>query len=277
MKPAAFDYLRPDGLDHAVRLLADADGAALPISGGQSLLVLMGLRLTMLEAVVDVSRLPELREVHDHSDHVEIGALTTHAAIEDGAVPDASNGLMARVASKIAYRAVRHRGTIGGSVALADPAADWPACLIALGAEVRIAGPDGERAVAAADFVVGAYETVLAPGEIITGFRIPRRPGLRWGTSKVSRKSGAFADSMAVYVEAVDDQTPRVALAGTSSHVRVLPRAGVYAKDHKVLDAAELRAVIVEDLADIAPDADAYQQRCHVATVTRAMMEARQP
>jgi carbon-monoxide dehydrogenase medium subunit len=275
MKPAAFEYNRPGTLAEATRLLAAGDGSAMPIAGGQSLLVLMGLRLTMIDRLVDVSRLPELREVHDDGRHVFVGAATTHAMIEDGRIPDPSAGLMSRVAGKIAYRAIRNLGTIGGSVALADPAADWPACLIALGAEVRIAGPDGRRWESVAGFVTGAYETILAPAEIVLGFRIAHRASLRWGTSKVSRKSGAFADSMAVYVEAAGDE-PRAALAGTSSRACLLPRVGQYAKDHATLDPAHLRAVILQDLAEVAPDADAYQRRCHVATVSRAMAEARQ-
>ena len=275
MKPAAFDYARPQTVAEAVAVLAAADGAAMPIAGGQSLLVLMGLRMTMIDLLVDVSRLPELRELRDDGDSVFIGASTTHAMIEDGRIPDPSMGLMARVASKIAYRAIRHLGTIGGSLALADPAADWPACLIALDAEVGIAGPDGQRREKAEDFVTGAYETSLQPGEIVLGFHIPRRAAMRWGTSKVTRKSGAFADSMAVYVEAPDGAPPRLALTGTTSHARLLPRVGRYAQDHAVVDAADLRAVILEDLAEVTPDADAYQRRCHVATVSRAITGAR--
>lgn len=274
MKAAAFDYCRPDSVADAVARLSEMDGAALPIAGGQSLLALMGLRLTMIEQIVDISRLAELRETRDAADHVFIGALTTHAAIEDGRVPDPSAGLLGRVASRIAYRAIRNRGTIGGSVALADPAADWPACLIALDAEVIIAGTDGERSEPVADFITGAYETTLSGGEIVVGFRIPRRPALRWGTSKVSRKSGAFSDSMAVVVESGD--ATRIALAGTSSRACLLTNAAAYAAANKVIDGAALRAAVLCDLDKVAPDADAYQRRCHVATVTRAMKEARQ-
>jgi carbon-monoxide dehydrogenase medium subunit len=277
MKPAAFEYSRPGTVAEAIALLADADGSAMPISGGQSLLILMALRLTMIDRLIDVSRLPELREIRDDGRDVFIGASTTHAMIEDGKIPDPSLGLMSRVASKIAYRAIRNLGTIGGSMALADPSADWPACLIALGAEVSIAGPDGQRWQKAEDFVTGAYETSLLPAEIVLGFRIARRKSMRWGTSKVTRKSGAFADSMAVFVEAGGGEPPRAALTGTTSHARILPRTGKYAQDHSVLDPGDLRSVILDDLAEIVPDADAYQLRCHVATVSRAMAEARNP
>jgi aerobic carbon-monoxide dehydrogenase medium subunit len=275
MKSAAFAYCRPGTVTEAVAVLAASGGAAMPVSGGQSLLVLMGLRLTMIDTLVDVSRLPELRAIQDDATEVFIGASTTHAMIEDGKIPDPSSGLMARVASKIAYRAVRNLGTIGGSMALADPSADWPACLIALGAEAYMTGPDGPRREKAETFVRGAYETSLAEGEIVVGFRIPRRKAMRWGTSKVSRKSGAFADSMAVFVESAGDDPVRVALTGTGSHARLLPRVGAYAQRCRTPDPGDLRAVILEDLAAIVPDADAYQRRCHVATVSRAMTEAR--
>lgn len=275
MKPAAFDYTRPETLSDAIRILADAGGAAAPICGGQSLLVLMGLRLTMIERLVDVSRLKELHEIYDDGRHVFVGAAITHAMIEDGRIPDPSSGLMARIAGKIAYRAIRNLGTIGGSVALADPAADWPTCLIALGADVSIAGPDGQRWSPVADFITGAYETILKPAEIVLGFRIPRRASLRWGANKVSRKSGAFADSIAIFVEGVDGDTPRAVLAGTSSRACLLPGVSRYAEENHALDQAELRAIILQDLAELAPDADGYQRRCHVATVSRAMTEAR--
>ena len=111
-------------------------------------------------------------------------------------MPDVFNGLMRRVAGQISYRAVRNHGTIGGSVALADPAADWPACLIALGASLRVVGRNGVRVQRIDDFVKGAYETTLITGDIIMGFDIPRRRRpFRWGFAKVARKSGAFANS----------------------------------------------------------------------------------
>ncbi|MDB5564203.1 MAG: molybdopterin dehydrogenase [Tardiphaga sp.] len=275
MKSAAFQYSRPETVAEAVALLTAAEGSAMPISGGQSLLILMALRMTMIDRLVDISRLPELRELRDDRSDVFIGASTTHAMIEDGKIPDPSTGLMSRVASRIAYRAIRNLGTIGGSMALADPSADWPACLIALDAEVSIAGPDGQRWEKAEDFVSGAYETILLPGEIVLGFRIARRQSMRWGTAKVSRKSGAFADSMAVFVEAAGDGLPRAALTGTTSHARILPRVGKYAQNRSILDPGDLRAAILDDLAEIVPDADAYQLRCHVATVSRAITDAR--
>ncbi len=158
--------------------------------------------------------------VSESSAAVQIGALTTHAAIEDGKVPDRFAGLLRRVASTISYRAVRNHGTIGGSVALADPAADWPPCLIALDADVRIASRNGMRRQAVTDFVQGTYTTSLTAGEIILGFDVPDPGGpLRWGFAKVVRKSGAFANSIA-FVVARDKQASVVlAAAGARPYI----------------------------------------------------------
>jgi len=274
MKAPAFEYVRPRTLDEALSRLAEDDGA-MPVSGGQSLLVLMGLRFAMAGTLVDISRLPELNRVSETQERVFLGAATTHARIEDGKVPDPSLGLMPRVANKIAYRAVRNLGTIGGSMALADSAADWPACLIALDADLVIAGPSGERREKAETFVRGPYETGLAPGELIVGIDIPRRKAARWGTYKVNRKSGAFADSMAVVVDSSSDGPARIALTGTSSHARLLRHASAWAEQNRAPDPAALRDAVIADLEEADPSADAYRIRCHIATVTRALAEAR--
>ena len=155
MKAAPFDYVRPATLDAACAALAEDGVATAAIAGGQSLLPMLSLRVAIVDQLVDIGRLEELKEVTLTPDVLRIGALITHAAIEDGNIPDVTNGLMRRVAGGISYRAIRHHGTIGGSVALADPAADWPGCLMALGAMVRIAGLCGERSEPVADFIKG--------------------------------------------------------------------------------------------------------------------------
>jgi CO/xanthine dehydrogenase FAD-binding subunit len=130
---------------------------------------------------------------------IRYGALTTHAAFEDGRVPDASNGLMPYIGSQIAYRAVRTRGTIGGAVALADPAADWLTTIIALEGEVALVGPNGRRTVAGTDFALGPYMTVIDDAELIEAIIVPRRPrSERWGRYNVARKTGEYAESMAI-------------------------------------------------------------------------------
>ena len=253
MKPSAFEFSRPATVAEAVHLLTEgADDGAMAICGGQSLLIMMALRITMTSMIVDISRLEDLRRVEQNRDTTFIGAATTHAEIEDGKVPDPSLGLMPSVASKIAYRAVRNRGTIGGSIALADPSADWPACLLALDAEAVISGPNGERREKIEDLLQGPYQTALDVGEIIVGFQIGNRDA-RWGTSKVSRKSGAFADSIAVFIDRPSDGPARLALTGTTSHARLLPKVGTYAAQNRIVDPNELRATALEDLADIDP------------------------
>src|ERR1700704_746275 len=174
MKSAAFDYVRPASLADAIALLAQGDRDAQLMAGGQSLVAMMNLRVASPDLVIDIGRLAELRTVAETSDHVSLGACVTHATIEDGRVPDPSRGLMPRVAANLAYRAVRTRGTLGGSLALADPAADWPTVIGALGAELPLRGPRGERTVAAVDFATGIYETVRAADEIIVSIRIPK-------------------------------------------------------------------------------------------------------
>ena len=277
MKPAPFDYICPDGVADAIAALNQRGKTASLLAGGQSLLVLLSLRVAQVDLLVDIGRIEELKRVAETPTHVFLGAAITHAMIEDAAVPDPSLGLMPRVASAIAYRAIRHHGTIGGSVAFADPASDWPACLMALDASVKIRGPAGDRREAVADFVQDMYTTTLMQGEIILGFEIPRLPaGARWGTAKVTRKSGAFALSMAFVVEGGDRPT-RVILGATSSRAQVLPAVAGYLSKHTQIDEVELRAAIDGDLDSVDPKADGYQRRAHAATILRAVREARAP
>jgi aerobic carbon-monoxide dehydrogenase medium subunit len=200
MKPAAFDYVRPATVAEALGALAGTPGAKV-LAGGQTLGPMLNLRLAQPAVLVDITRIPELAAVSEDKDAVTIGATVTHAAIEDGRIPDPTGGFLARVARGIAYRAVRTRGTIGGSLAHADPSADWLACLTALRADVLIAGPRGSRRVPVQAFVRGAMETELAPEDLIVGIRIPRSsPGTRFGFHKICRKTGEFADAIGVVV-----------------------------------------------------------------------------
>jgi carbon-monoxide dehydrogenase medium subunit len=209
MKPAPFAYACPATLDEAIRLLAESGGSARPLAGGQSLVPMLNLRLAPTERLVDLAGIAALRRVEDKGASVLYGALTPHAAFEDGAVPDASNGLMPHVAARFAFRAVRNRGTIGGALALADPAADWLPTVVALGARLHLAGPEGARVVAAEEFVLGPYFTALAEGEILTAIEVPKlAAATRWGYAKVTTKVGEYAESMAI---AVVDRAPRSA------------------------------------------------------------------
>lgn len=196
MKAAAFEYARPASLADAISLAGEA-GARI-LAGGQSLGPMLNLRLVKPRLLVQVNRLPELTGVATDADAVTIGACVTHTAIADELVPDIGGGVLSRVAESIAYRAVRNRGTIGGSLCHADPAADWVTVLVALDAVVLLQGPDGPRSLRVSDFIPGAFRTALVPGEIMQAIRVLRLPAdARWGYEKACRKPGDFAHAMA--------------------------------------------------------------------------------
>jgi carbon-monoxide dehydrogenase medium subunit len=274
MKPAPFDYVRPRSLAEASVALGRKGVTTAAIAGGQSLLPMLSLRVALVDLVVDISRIEDLKAITKTPTGIWIGALTTHAAIEDGKVPDIFGGLMQRVASQISYRAVRNHGTIGGSVALADPAGDWACCLVALGADVRVAGRSGMRFQPVAEFVRGQFDTSLATGELIVGFDIPGpQKSFRWGFAKVARKSGAFANSIAIAVSQGAKGPVTVTLGAAG------PRPTQLAEVSQQVQAGApekaLRAAIEADLELHVPDADAYQKRMHTANILRAVRDMR--
>src|SRR5262245_57275608 len=194
MKPVAFEYARPTTLADAAALLGAPQVFAKALAGGQSLGPMLNLRLAQPDLLVDITSIPELTAVSDGPDRLELGACITHADIEDGRVPDPTNGLLRHVAGRIAYRAVRNRGTIGGSLAHADPAADWISALALVDASAIAWTPRGGRTVAVADLIVSSFTTVLRPDEIIQTIRVPKlSAAARWGFYKFSQKAGEFA------------------------------------------------------------------------------------
>jgi carbon-monoxide dehydrogenase medium subunit len=180
MIPAKFDYTKPGSVDEAVRALADGGEDAKVIAGGQSLLPLLRLRLSFPDLLVDVGGLGELRGVRDEGDTLWIGALTTLDEAQRDPVLAQHCGLLAQTAALIADPAVRHRGTVGGALAHADPAGDLPAVAAALDATMIARGPGGERTIGAGEFFLDYLTTALAPGEILTGIRVPKL-GPGWG------------------------------------------------------------------------------------------------
>jgi carbon-monoxide dehydrogenase medium subunit len=283
MKAAAFDHARPESLDAAIGLLAGAGGARV-LAGGQSLGPMLNLRLARPELLVQVNRLPELVSIAADAESVTIGACVTHAAIADGAVPDIGHDvpirqdvvsghdgligqevfigqdLLRRVANGIAYRAVRNRGTIGGSLCHADPAADWVTVLTALGASVVLRGRHGERHLAAADFILGAFRTALSPGELLRAVRVPRLPpDARWGYVKACRKPGDFAHAMAAVL--LTSRARRLVLGALDGKPLLLEN-----------DAASLDGV-TRVLASLDEPDDA-RRRMRLATARRALAAA---
>src|SRR5215472_11024126 len=179
MIPAKFDYVRPSSLDDAVSALASGGEDAKVIAGGQSLLPLLRLRFAYPSVLVDVGGVAALRGVRDLGDALEIGALTTHYELTRDPLVAAHCGLLGEAAGMIADPAVRHRGTIGGALAHADPAGDLPAVISALDGVLLVHGPAGDRSIGAADFFTDYLSTSLGPGEIVTAIRVPKLDG--WG------------------------------------------------------------------------------------------------
>jgi aerobic carbon-monoxide dehydrogenase medium subunit len=194
MIPAKFDYVRPATVEDAVSALASHGEDAKVIAGGQSLLPLLRLRLAYPELLVDVGALDDLRGVTDEGGSLLIGARTTHYQLVHDPLITQYCGLLAQAAGTVADPAVRHRGTLGGSIAHADPAGDLPAVVVALDATLIARGPGGEREIAARDFFVDYLTTALTPGEILTGIRVPKL-GTDWGYryEKFHRTAQAWA------------------------------------------------------------------------------------
>lgn len=227
MKAPRFDYQKPADLPAALQLLAQAGEAAKVLAGGQSLGPLLNLRLARPKLLVDVRGIEALAASEATAETVSLGACTTHAAIEDGRVPDPSRGMLAHVARGIAYRAVRNRGTLGGSLAHADPAADWVTVMAVLDATVVVHGVRGVREIPAAGFMTGPLSTALAPDELLVAVRVRKLPaGARWSYYKFNRKPGEFADAIAAILVDPDRGVWRVALGVTAGAPHVAETRG---------------------------------------------------
>ena len=176
MIPPPFTYRCADSVDEAIELAAENGDEAKFLAGGHSLLPLMKLRLAQPEMLIDVGTLRELSYIRDAGGHIAIGALTRHHDLEHSRLLASSLPLLAHAAGQVGDPQVRHRGTIGGSIAHSDPASDLPAVVLALDATLVARGPSGEREIAASDFFEGLFETVLEPDELLTEIRVPKRP-----------------------------------------------------------------------------------------------------
>jgi len=208
MKPANFEFARAGSLGEAAQMLRRADGRAKAVAGGQSLGPMLNLRLVQPSVLVDITGIPELTRVEQDGEGITVGACVTTSDIEDGRVRMEELPILATVAAGIAYRAVRNRGTMGGSICHADPAGDWLPVLCALGAECIIADGRHARRIPIEQFVIGAFEVTLQPGELLQAIRIPRPSrAARCGYYKVCRKAGEFAlASGAVLIDADRDR-----------------------------------------------------------------------
>jgi carbon-monoxide dehydrogenase medium subunit len=209
MIPAAFEYRRAQTLDEAVNLLGENGEDAKLLAGGHSLLPLMKLRLAAPAILIDIGRLSDLSYVREDGDQVAIGALTRDRDLEISDVLRNHAPVLARVAGQVGDPQVRHRGTIGGSIAHGDPASDLPAACLALGATFAVVGANGGRTIAATDFFRGFLETALGPDEVLTEIRVPKQDGAGWSFQKFNRRAQDWA---IVGVVAVTGAQPGVAL-----------------------------------------------------------------
>ena len=268
MKAAAFDYVRPTDVGGAIALLQATPGSR-PIAGGQSLVPMLNLRLARPTRLVDVGRIGMLRAIEDHGAHVRIGAAVSHAELEDRAI--AGCALLRTVAGGIAYRAVRTRGTIGGSVAHADPAADWPLALAALGATMIVQGKAGSRRVPADGFMLAAFQTRLAEDELIVAIDVPKlSPGARCGYYKFCRKTGEFPEASAAAVFDPASRAARLYLGALSGPPQSLPAlAAAIARQGAV---AVTEGAIADAVGELG-EADAVESRMRCAAVARALKQ----
>jgi carbon-monoxide dehydrogenase medium subunit len=209
MIPAEFDYEAAESVEHAIELLGSHSDARL-LAGGQSLLPLMKLRLSTPALLVDLGRVGGMAGIREDGDTLAIGALTCHADLHRDDTVARRCPLLSHAAGEVGDPQVRHRGTIGGSLAHADPAGDLPAALLALEGELVLRGPQGERTVPARDFFAGTFTTALAPQEVLTEVRVPATDGARWSYRKFHPRAQDWA-IVGVAVLAAADR-PRVAL-----------------------------------------------------------------
>lgn len=193
MIPGSFEYYAPRSLAEAVKILGAHKDDVKILSGGQSLLPLMKMRLSKPGFVVDIGRIPDLDRISEEGDSLIIGAMVTHAQIEFSELLKNKCPLLPQTATTIADVQVRNRGTIGGSIAHADPAGDWPAAALALDAEVKIVGPNGEHWIKCADFFLGLLMSVLEPDEIVTAFKVPVTGKDKTAYLKAAPRSSGFA------------------------------------------------------------------------------------
>jgi len=278
MKPAPFELVRARSVAEAVSHLQGRDGMAKAMAGGQSLVPMLNLRLAPLELVVDLSLIESLKGVASRAEGIAFGACVTHASLEDARWPDPTGGLMRRIAAGIAYRAVRNRGTLGGSVALADPSSDWMASMVALDATIEIEGPGGvTRSIAAPEFVLGAYATALAEDEILTAVVVPKfSSASRFGFYKMCRKTGEFATSIAFAVRDRERAFCRIVVGATGGAPMLSTQAQrVLAEASGWSDALARRLGEAADADLRAADFnfDAFDRDVHRASVRDAVKE----
>ena len=273
MIPAAFDYVRAGSADEAISLLAEHGDEAKVLAGGHSLVPLMKLRLATPSVLVDVGRVDDLKYIRDEGDHVAIGALTRHRDVEISDVLRRDVPILAHATSHVGDPQVRHRGTIGGSLAHGDPASDLPAVLLALGATLVVQGADGTREVAADDFFQGFLETAVGEAELLTEIRVPKATGAGWSFQKFNRRAQDWAIVGVACVRRGDDQVGIGLVNMDSRPVHAAASEAAIASGASVEDAAAVADEGTEPAADLNASVEFRRHLARVLT-GRALAEA---
>ena len=268
MKPVDFKYHRAVSVDDALEHLAAGGEGTKLISGGQSLGPMLNLRLARPRELVDISSVETLRKIESTRESVIAGAATTHAEIEDWPASDPIERAMHEVAAGIAYRAVRNRGTIGGSIVHADPAADWTSFLLCADARIHVRGRTGERSLRMRDFTLSAYTTALARDEIVARIEVPRTTArARFGFHKVCRKTGELAEAMGAVLVDPDRRYCRIVVGAVGAKPMSLPSA---ARSLAATAAAPELEALRAEIADRTGEHDRVKLHMAAVAVRRA-------
>ncbi|BBX98539.1 FAD binding domain-containing protein [Mycobacterium lacus] len=279
MKPASFEYHRPGTLEESVGLLAELGEDAKILAGGQSLVPMLSMRLASFEHLVDISRLTELQGIERRGQELWIGAGTTEATVGSDSQVRAAVPLLARATPFIGHFQIRNRGTLGGSIAHADAAGEYPAAALTLDATMEVLSPRGRRQIAAADFFTGVWETTLEPDEVLTGVRFPvwdSRPG--FAVHEFSRRHGDFAIAGALVAVALDDdeRLSRCAIGllglGATPRRATAAEAAVAGEPVREVEPEEVGRVAMTGLDDVPAD---LQGSASYRTQVGAVMTAR--
>ena len=272
MIPAAFDYQRVDSADAAIAALVEHGDDAKLLAGGHSLIPLMKFRLAAPAVVIDIGRVEELKYVNDAGDHLAIGALTRHRDIEISDLVKSQVPLLAACTAQVGDNQVRHRGTIGGSIAHGDPASDMPSALLALRATMIAKGPNGERQISADDFFSGFLETALNDDEILTEIQVPKVPNAGWSFQKFNRRAQDWA---IVGVSAlVNDGQAGIGLVNMDSKpIRAAAAEAAVGSGSDAAGAGAQAAEGAEPPSDLNASVEYRQHLARVLT-TRALAEA---
>lgn len=282
MKLPPFEYACPTSLSEAVALLAAHDGEAKPLAGGQSLVPMLAFRVASPSLLVDLRKLAELRQIRITQDGVALGAMVRWREILDDARLATAHPLLVAAVEHVAHYQIRNRGTVGGSMAHADPAAEFPGIAVTCEAQIAVAGKAGARVIAAGDFFQGPLMTALAADEIITEIRLPAWPAnRRFGFQEFARRRGDFALAAAALFYDADNGVARqahVGVIGVADRPLRLPSVEAVINGHKINDAlvakAEAAASAAVDPADDIHASGAYRKALVGVMVERALRDA---